>query len=404
MVHRILRTMFAKGIFDYPMTKTDSNLEADRAVAEQDAEQAIVLLKNTNAMLPIAKTVHNIAIIGSHADIGMLAGGGSSQVIPTGHDQADEFPVGGAVRPTGVKIYDPPSPLAALQAEVPGARVTYDSGVDLQNAAALARQSDVVIVFVEQWMTEGRDVPNLSLPGNQDALIAAVVAANPRTIVVLETGGPVLMPWLDQVPAVLAAWYAGSGGATALARILFGDVNPSGKLPITFPQGVDQLPRPVLPSGRAPFDIDYREGANVGYRWFEWRNLKPLFPFGYGLSYSTFRIDSMQVQGGETIHVNVDVTNSGSRQGMETVQAYATPPDASDRAVPRLIGWGKVDLKPGETRRVTISADPRLFAEFDEARHVWHLPDGQYAVAVGNSSASLPLAATVQLSARDLPP
>lgn len=413
MVHRILRSLFAKGIFDYPMAKRPSNDDADRMVAQRVAEQGIVLLKNANSILPLATTLHRIAIIGSHANVGVLSGGGSSQVIPIGHSPDNEFYIGGAVqtlangaqlRPRWVKIYDPPSAVSTVAVRSPQALVQYDDGLDVSAAAALAQRSDVAIVFAEQWMTEGRDVPNLSLPDSQDALISAIAAANPRTIVVLETGGPVLMPWLERVPAVLEAWYSGSGGATAITRVLFGDANPCGKLPLTFPQSESELPRPVIPSGTAPFDVNYLEGADAGYRWFERQNAQPLFAFGYGLSYSTFSVDSVLAEAGPTITVSANVTNTGKMTGMETVEAFVTPPDPSGRAVPRLIGWSKAELKPGETQRVAIAGDPRTFAEFDETHHVWRLIAGDYAVAVGTSSASLTQAAPVHLVDRTLPP
>ena len=256
-------------------------------------------------------------------------------------------------------------------------------------------------------MSEGHDVASLSL-GNQDALITAVAAANPHTIVVLETGGPVMMPWLDRVPAVVEAWYSGNKGAIAIARVLFGDVNPSGKLPITFPASESQLPRPQLPGlnmGNAPFDVDYSiEGADVGYRWFARKNETPLFPFGYGLSYTGFHVSNVVVQGGGTISVGADVTNEGARQGKETVQVYAAPPGDDAPEMPRLIGWSKVDLKPGETRRISITADPRLIADFDPECPCWHIDNDDYGVRVGTSSADLGVEIPVRLEEREIAP
>ncbi|MBV8799374.1 MAG: glycoside hydrolase family 3 C-terminal domain-containing protein [Alphaproteobacteria bacterium] len=412
MVHRILRSMFAHGVFDYPATRQLSALEAHRQIVYRDAAEGMVLLKNERGILPLPHMAQRIALIGAHADVGMLSGGGSSQVMPIGHTSADDFPVGAAevasgakVRPAGTEIYDPPSPLATILQANPAANVQYADGEDVAAATELARQSDVVIVFARQWMSEGRDVPNLRLPNDQDALIQAVAAANPRTVVVLETGGPVAMPWLDQVGAVLEAWYAGNAGATALAQVLFGNVNPSGKLPITFPASEEQLPRPSIPRGAAPgapFDIDYFEGANVGYRWFQGRNLTPLFPFGYGLSYSSFHLDGLAVTSKGRLTASVNVTNDGPRGGMETVQFYAALPDGT--GIRRLIGWSKVPLKVHERRRVTIAPDPRLLARFDEAAHGWRVAAGDYIISAGASSASLPLNATVKLTAQQLPP
>ena len=416
MVHRILREMFAKGILDEPPAVRASDVPSHLAVAQQEAEEGIVLLKNENGALPLNRRVGAIAVIGSHADIGVLSGGGSSQVIPIGYAKSLEFPVGGSVivlpggaraMPTQGQVYDPPSPLAAVAGEAPQARMIFDNGEDVAHAVQSARAADVAIVFVKQWMSEGHDVASLSL-GTQDALVEAVAAANPHTIVVLETGGPVLMPWLQHVPAVVEAWYAGNKGAIAIAHVLFGDVNPSGKLPITFPQSENQLPRPQLPSqysGNAPFDVDYSiEGADVGYRWFARKNEMPLFPFGYGLSYTTFHLSNIAATGAGTIVVQADVTNDGAAEGKETVEAYAAPPGDNAPEMARLIGFSKVDLKPGETRRVSITADPRLIADFDTECPCWHIDNDDYAVHVGTSSADLGPEIDVHLDEREIAP
>jgi beta-glucosidase len=416
MVHRILRTLFAKGVFDYPMEKRTPDLEAHRQIVQRTAEEGIVLLRNRNALLPLSHEVRRIAVVGAHSDVGVLSGGGSSQVLPIGHDPANAFPVGGGIQimrngakipPTGTEIYDPPAPLAAIRAEAPKAAIAYAGGDDIPAAVALAAQSDVVVLFAKQWMAEGRDVPNLSLPGDQDTLIAQVAAANPHLVVVLETGGPVLMPWLDSVGAVLEAWYAGNAGGVAIARILFGAVNPSGKLPITFPQSDAQLPRATIPTGSAPgmpFDIDYFEGANVGYRWFEAKEETPLFPFGVGLSYSTFHIDGLQANTNGAINIRANVKNTGKVAGMETVEIYATPPGPPDTVVRRLIGWSKVNLKPGESRRVTITPDIRLLASFDDQQQVWRIAAGDYLIGAGDSVLAQPVTTNLRLSARQLPP
>ncbi|HEY2445160.1 MAG TPA: glycoside hydrolase family 3 C-terminal domain-containing protein [Rhizomicrobium sp.] len=414
MVHRILRSMFAKGLMDFPAVQRASDIVGHIAIAQQEAEDGIVLLKNAGLALPLGPQLRNIAVIGGHADIGVLSGGGSSQVMPIWHKRANEFPIGGAitilpggarVMPVSGYVFDPPSPLSAILAEAPQAHIEYATGDDIAQAVSAAKEADVAIVFAAQWMTEGSDVANLSLPGRQDALIDAVASANPHTIVVLETGGPVLMPWLDKVSGVVEAWYAGNAGAQAIARVLFGEVNPSGRLPITFPASEDQLPRPVLPGRDAhgmPFEVDYIEGANVGYRWFEEKKLTPLFAFGYGLSYTSFHIGGVAVQGGATIAVSADVTNDGPVEGKETVQAYVAPPQADQ--VPRLIGWSKIDLKPGETRRISIAGDPRLVARYDEAGHRWHIDKGDYTVRVGTSSTELGDGVPVQLDERDISP
>jgi beta-glucosidase len=413
MVHRILRSMFANGLFDAPAAKDAAALaaagKADISKAQRAAEEGIVLLKNDGNLLPLAAKARTIAIIGAHADIGMLSGAGSSQVVPIGDNPANEYPVGGRVfiLPNGApiwpldrKIYDPPSPLAALKLRAPQTRFVFDDGADPAAAAKAAQSADIAIVFAEQWMHEGEDVPNLSLPGAQDALIAAVAAANPHTVVVLETGGPVLMPWLAQVPAVVEAWYAGNNGAAALARVLYGDVDASGRLPLTFPQSEQQLPRPAFidfDAARVPFDVTYNEGADAGYRWFEKTNAAPLFPFGYGLSYTHFTLANFKTDGASA---SVDVTNEGAREGRETVELYATPPGG----VARLVGFAKVDLKPGETATVPLAIEPRLLAHFDMASDAWVVAAGNYAFAVGESSAAMATTSTVILPARTLKP
>ena len=406
MVHRILRSMFAEGLFDHPPVRSEINYAANAAIAQHAAEQGIVLLKNAAFLLPLSPNIKSIAVIGGHADIGVLSGGGSSQVIPVGGPAlSEQVPGTGEMARFRTRIYDPSSPLKAIVAAAPGAKVDYADGADPTAAAALAKGADVAVVFVTQWMMEGFDAPDLNLPDHQDALVAAVAAANPRTVVVLETGNPVLMPWLDQTPAVLEAWYPGARGGEAIANVLFGAVNPSGHLPITFPQAENQLPRPKIPGRDAPerslIDVEYPEGSNLGYRGFEAKGLKPLFPFGYGLSYSGFRYANLVLHGGRTLSVSFDMTNIGLlHPGRDVAQVYAAPPGG----VRRLIGWASPTLRPGETRHVTVTADPRLLAAFDEKAHGWKLAAGRYAVAVGASAADLPLNGTARLAARRIAP
>ena len=226
------------------------------------------------------------------------------------------------------------------------------------------------IVLVNQPTSEGRDVPNLSLPDNQDALVRAVAAANPHTIVVLETGGAVTMPWLNQVSAVLEAWYPGIKGADAIANILFGEVNPSGKLPLTFPKSDDQLPHPTLatqppagPDDMKPifpgatfkvntrkFEIDYTEGAKVGYKWYESEGKEPLFPFGYGLSYTSYAYSGLKLTPGDSPTVTFTVKNTGARAGAETTQVYTKLPQSAGEPFKRLVAWDKVQLGPVKRR------------------------------------------------------
>ena len=408
MVHRILRTMFAIGLFDNPAAPQKPAFHVD--VAQRSAEEGIVLLKNEANILPLAKAARSIAVIGGHSDLGMLSGGGSSQVLPVGFDPDKQVMVGGPVvvlsngarvMPLSREIFDPPSPLAAISALAPHASVRYADGVDQKAAAALAASADVAIVFVQQWMTEGDDVDSLALPGVQDGLIAAVAAANPHTIVVLETGGPVLMPWLGKVPAVLETWYAGSGGAAALARILFGEIDPSGRLPVTFPQSEAQLPRPKLATPPAGyFYVNYAEGSDVGYRWYDSHKLTPLFPFGFGLSYTSFDLSGFSALGGDNVTATVKVANTGSRDGMEVVQLYVTPPGE----VARLVGWSKIALKSGETQTVTLAAEPRLLARYDALVHVWRIPTGPYGVSVRTSATDIKASTFVDITGGTIKP
>jgi len=411
MVHRILRSMFAMGLFDNPAVKTAPPLADSAAVARRDASESIVLLKNAGNLLPLSGNIRSIAVIGPHADVGMLSGGGSSQVIPLGDGKTAEFASDGPSPPVSAKggslaipryVYDPPSPLSAIAALAPTAAIRFADTSDINAALNAARGADIAIVFATQWMTETQDVPSLSLPRGQDALIAEIAAANPRTIVVLETGGPVLMPWLDSVGAVLEAWYAGNDGAPALADILFGNVDPSGRLPITFPKSEDQLPNPQLPGRgeKGPFTVTYPEGADAGYRWFEKQKGVPLFPFGFGLSYTSFVCSGLDIEAGETIVATVDVTNKGGRAGRDVVQLYATPP----QGVSRLVGFASVTLAAGETKRVTIPAEPRLLGTFDADAQTWRIAKGDYAVAVGASAAEPGETKTVTLEAREMKP
>jgi beta-glucosidase len=405
MVHRILRSAFDKAVFDHPPVRGDIDDEADAAVAQSVAEQGIVLLKN-DGVLPLSPSLKRIAIIGAHADVGVLSGGGSSQVIPTGDPATMADPPNPPWK--GVKIiYDPSSPLKAIQEQATAAAVVYDSGRDPGAAAKIAAGADVAIVFADQWMAEGLDAPDLTLPNGQDRLIATVAAANPHTVVVLETGGPVQTPWLSNVAGLLEAWYAGARGGTAIADILFGRVNPSGRLPVSFPANADQLPRPRIPGGLFPdrlhFDIDYVEGAEVGYRWYAAKGIKPLFPFGFGLSYTEFSYTALQLSGGASVSVGFDVTNRGPTKGAEVAQIYGAPAAAAAGAR-RLIGWKKIDLRPGETQHIVVDSDPRLLAHWDEPGHGWRIDGGDYHVSVGSSSEDAKLTGDAMVDARSWGP
>jgi beta-glucosidase len=303
-------------------------------------------------------------------------------------------------------MYNGSSPLAAIRAMAPRAKVTFALSRYPAAAAQAARGADVAIVFATQWNCEGEDVPDLSLPDGQDAVIEAVARANPHTIVVLETGNPVLMPWRDSVAGIVEAWYAGTNGGQAIANILFGQTAPSGRLPITFPASLAQLPRPANPGtglpAQADFKVDYSEGSDVGYRWYAKGHRTPLYPFGYGLSTTRFSLSALRIIPGQTPRFSVTVTNTGARAGIDTPQLYLTA--APNRRQMRLLGWSRVALKPGESRIVTIETDPRLFADWDEPGHRWSIAGGTYSVAMGESATDVRLRDTVTLPAGTLSP
>lgn len=397
MVHRILRTEFRLGIFDDPPAAHPVNPFAGAEVAQRVAERAIVLLKNASGQLPLnAARMKSIAVIGSHADAGVLSGGGSDQVDAAG---------GNAVPPQNPArrgpVWHPSSPLKALRAKAPRIKVEYDPGTDPAAAAKLAAASDVAIVFANQHTSEGRDEPNLSLPDNQDDLIRQVAAANPRTIVVLETGGPVLMPWIDSVSAVLEAWYPGIRGGEAIANILVGDVNPSGRLPLTCPKSEADLPHltvPGYPQQGPQFEVKYTEGLKAGYKWFDAEDKAPLFPFGFGLSYTSFAYSGLKVASGNGLSVAFSIRNAGRVSGTETAQVYAALPAAGEPPK-RLVAWEKVSLAPGQVKNVAIQVEPLYLSVFNPDQDKWELVPGDYKVFVGGSSRNTPLTAATHISA-----
>ena len=416
-VHRILRAMFATGLIDDPVERSVPDVLGGLEVARKLEEQSIVLLKNEKSQLPLdAARVHSIAVIGPHADVGMISGGGSAQVDP---------PVGNAILPPGKgqtrwlePVWFPTSPLKSIQAKVPHAKVQFDSGSDPAAAAALAKNSDVAIIFAYQWESEDMDLPSLALPEHQDDLIAKVAAANPHTVVVVESGGPVTMPWVDKVSAILEAWFAGSSGSDAVANVLFGDVNPSAKLPLTFPNSEADLPHPTvvkppresvanymqpevwkqIAAGLAPFQVTYDEGVKVGYKWYDAEKKAVLFPFGHGLSYTSYAYSNLKVTPGKNPRVAFSVKNTGRRDGAEVVEVYASLPAAASEPPKRLVGFSKVWLKAGESKEVTVEVNPKYLSIFNVEQNGWQLIPGEYSFMVGGSSANLPLKQSVTLN------
>lgn len=408
MVVRILTGLYATGAFDHPPKVGPIDFAKNAKVSQGAAEQSLVLLKNDGNLLPL-KNAGRIVVIGGHADKGVLSGGGSANVMAVG---GNAVPGLEPVSWPGPVVYQPSPPLAALKAELPQANIRFDDGTDIARAVAAAGQADVAIVFVTKWNSEAFDGV-LELDGNQDQLVAAVAVANPNTIVVTQSGGAILMPWLGKVKAVLAAFYPGSAGGKAIARILSGKVNPSGHLPISFPAGNDQLAHPIagldLPDSMAAdpkyaVDITYDEGAAIGYKWYDIKGFKPLFAFGHGLSYTRFATSNLKAELKDgALNVSFAVKNIGTRAGGAVPQLYVGPADyrqAQWEAPKRLAGFSKLMLKPGQTRTVTLRVDPRLLAVYMTSANSWKISEGSYSVMLGQSSDAIEQSVALRLPAQ----
>lgn len=395
MVSRILYAMFRHGLFDRPVTEAPfdlptASLARNAAISRAAAEEGIVLLKNQGDVLPLAATAKRILVVGGHADKGVIAGGGSSLVYPKGGNAVPDLEP--KIWP-GPVMYNPSAPLEALRRQLPGAQIDFVDGNDAAAAASLARSADIVLVFATQWAGEAFDV-SLSLKDGQDALIDSVAAANPRTVVVLETGGAVLTPWADKVAGIVAAWFPGTEGGEAIANILTGKVNPSGHLPITFPRGLAELPHPAEP---AKGDVHYTEGAAFGYKWYDLQNIQPAFPFGHGLSYTSFAYSRLAASSStNAIGLRFTVENRGKLRGKAVAQLYAA--GAGWEAPRRLVGFRKVELAPGRSQQLSLTLDPRLLARFDEQARCWRVSPGTYRFTLGGSSAVADATATLTLS------
>jgi beta-glucosidase len=406
MVRRILRSLFAVGADHWgPAPQVD--MARHNEVALEGARQGIVLLKNDGALPLTVDEPLNIAVIGGYAQQGVISGTGSGAVAPVG-GFAGVVKIGGAGIMGNLRnlFLFAPSPLEQLKQAFPHAKFDFDPGYTPAEAALTAKRSDVVIAFGIRVEGEGYDSPDLSLPWGQDAVIDAVATANPNTIVVLETGNPVTMPWRDKVKAILQAWYPGQAGAQAIADVLSGAANPSGRLPVTFPASLEQTPRPELPGLGTPWGtpvtIEYNEGAEIGYRWHAKTGTEPIFAFGHGLSYTTFDYSDLHVDGGDTITATFTVTNIGDRLGADVPQLYLTAAAGDNRQ--RLLGFERVELEPGESREVSVTADPRLLARFDGKSEQWHIAAGAYKVAIGKNADELVLEGHVSLSDRHFGP
>jgi beta-glucosidase len=381
---RRFRTMMQYGLFDQAGGMKSIAEYQDGQEALKIAEEGIVLLKNDGNQLPLdPNKLYNIALIGAFATNAMTGGEGSSHVKAI----YAVTPAAGIEKRAGLM-----------------AKIQLTDGKDIRKAIALAASADVAIVMVGDRETEGKDHP-ITLSGNQDELVEAVAAANPHTIVVLKSGSAVLMPWVDKVPAILEAWYPGEEDGNAVAAVLFGDVNPSGKLPMTFPKQLADLPASTewqYPGVQGI--VHYSEGIFVGYRHYDQEHIQPLFPFGYGLSYTTFGFSNLAIApekmknpANMTLTVDFDVTNTGKRAGEEVAQLYVGLPSTPRIPQPpeQLKRFIKVSLQPGETRHIHFELDGRSLECWNDKQHKWVVVSGPYHIMVGPSSRHLPLQGTV---------
>jgi beta-glucosidase len=395
-IRRILRTLFAYGFFDRAAFRNDDaqiDKQGHARTAQAIEESGITLLENRGALPLDASELKTIAVIGKDAD-SFKTGGGSGDVSPffwtTGKEE-----------------------IRARAGD--GVLTRYADGSKPSDAAWLARNSDVAIVFAGDYETEGVDRRCLTLEcpnwdGDQDALIEQVAAANPNTIVVLETGGPVLTPWSDKVAGLVEAWYPGEWGGKAIARVLFGDADPGGRLPVTFPQNENDIPTAGDPEkypGVAE-QVKYKEGVLVGYRWYDKNGIQPAFPFGYGLSYTSFGYGGMRVTRGQNggVTVSVTVRNTGARAGADVPQLYLGLPQPSPDVVqpPReLKGFRKLSLAPGESQRVTFQITPRDLSYWSTGANGWRIARGCYRLAVARSSRDLVDQATLAVGGASCP-
>ncbi|MGH9445441.1 MAG: beta-glucosidase [Terriglobia bacterium] len=379
---RRFRAMIELGAFDHPPQRQPIPAQQDGAVARRLAEEGMVLLKNSGSVLPLdAARLHSIAVIGPYAAKAMTGGGGSSHVVPL----YTINPVKGIEDRAGARV-----------------KVSFADGSDIAQAVSLAKSSAVAIVMVGDHEREGRDHP-ITLSGNQDQLVEAVAAANPHTIVVLKSGSVILMPWVERVPAILEAWYPGEEDGNAVAAVLFGDVNPSGKLPVTFPKRLADLPASTpeqYPGVNGV--VTYSEGIFVGYRHYDAKRIEPLFPFGYGLSYTTFAYMRLSISpkriapttdAGASVAVDFDVTNTGKRAGAEVAELYAGFPSTPNVPEPpkQLKGFERLQLQPGETGHVRIVLNSRAFSYWDTRTHHWAVMRGTYRILAGSSSRDIRL-------------
>jgi beta-glucosidase len=394
-VRRNLRVMIATHVLDAGRKPGSINTAAHETVARRVAEEGIVLLKNENRALPLdMKTLKTIAVIGENATRLHSHGGDSS----------------------GIKAFYEITPLEGIVGRAgKNVNVIYsegyqkNGGADLADRAVAAAKSADAVIYIgglnhdRGFDCEGADRTSLKMPYGQDELIQKIVAANPKTIVVLEGTMVEMDSWLDQVPAVLQAWFPGMEGGNALARILFGDVNPSGKLPATFPKKLSDTPASAFGRGAYPGTngvVVYAEGLLVGYRWFGAKNIEPLFPFGFGLSYTKFEYSNLKLMSGDTgVTAQFEVKNTGAVAGAEVAQLYIHPENPSvTRPEKELKGFKKVLLNAGETQTISIPLKPGAFAFYDPDKKGWVAEKGDYKILVGGSSRDIALQDSYRLA------
>lgn len=375
--------------------KPDQTFDPDlhHELARLAAQESMVLLKNDGNILPLRQE-GTVAVIGELADKPRYQGGGSSHVNPTRLDRAREE----MVRAAGATC-----------------RIVYAQGYELdgdavkeelfEEAKQQAAQADAVVLFVglpDRYESEGYDRTHMRLPANQLALIDALSGVQPNLVVVLSNGSPVEMPWIGKVKAVLEGYLGGQASGSAAADLLFGHANPSGKLAETFPVRLQDNPSYLFFPGEGD-RVEYREGVFVGYRYYDAKEIEPLFPFGHGLSYTSFAyggltLDKSRMQDGEKLKVSLQVTNTGSRTGQEIVQLYVRDVESRvARPVKELKGFAKVELAPGQSRTVTFELDKRAFAYYNAELNDWHVETGEFRILIGKSSRDIVLEASVEV-------
>jgi beta-glucosidase len=403
---RVVRAHIRAGLFDVPLPAVPDDVvtsDAHKAISQQVAEQGAVLLKNDDGLLPITATGRTIAVIGQTASNTPTGGISAASVCSATAPSVPCAPP---------KLQAPLDSITAW-ASANGGSVVFNDGADPAAAASTAASADVAIVFGYYREGEFADRANLNLDGNGDALIDAVATANPRTVVVLQTGGPVLMPWLAKVGSVLEIWYAGERMGPAVTNLLSGAVNPRGKLTHTFPASEADLPTagspaqypgifsetgtttPPSPRNNAIRQVEYSEGLKIGYRWYAAQGIEPLFPFGHGLSYTTFEYSSLLVTpvatGHNAVRIRFRVKNTGTVAGTEVAQAYVELPAYTGEPSKRLVGWQSVTLNPGQSRSVeiTLSRDElknhHLLEYWNPTKNDWNGALGIHKITVGGS-------------------